>query len=87
MTTLIRAVDSPVNSLQQIRFDDGSLGFQETDEDGQLLRLYDADGDQFAQIVDADGHGAPRSRTWEFVRDLGEFADSDGFWDLVFQQR
>lgn len=69
-----------MNRLQQIRFADGSPGFQEVSADGRLLRLYDDDGEQRARMADADRY--PRV-TFTFVRDLGPFGDADDFWRLV----
>lgn len=65
------------NRLARIRFTRGRTGdgFQETDADGVVLRLYDAKGGQFD----------PGNVAWEFVRDLGEIDPDDAatFWEAL----
>lgn len=71
-----------MNNLALIKFTnlDGMAsdryGLQETDEGGQLLRLYDDTATQYPHLPVAD---------FAFVRDLGQLDpdDSDGFWSAI----
>lgn len=71
-----------MHRLQKVKFTLGHQGdgYQEVDESGRLVALYDSDGEQLARLADSDRY--PHT-AWEFVSDLGEFCDSDQFWSLV----
>lgn len=66
-----------MNHLDLIKFDTNEFGFQEIGRNGELLRLYSADGDQLDLYSPA--------KSWRHVKDLGEIdpEDSDTFWELV----
>ena len=63
-----------MNRLARIRFTAGrgGEGYQETGASGELVALYDAEGDQLG-VGNAE---------WEIVREIGEIEpdDADAFW-------
>lgn len=75
-----------MRTLSKIQFDAdsanfaGAIGFQETDEDGTLVGLYDASGEQ----LNTSFHSFP-SATWSLVEVVGSYenCDTDEFWNLV----
>jgi hypothetical protein len=77
-----------VNTLSKIKFDGdsksyaGQIGFQETDDDGNLLHLYDEEGDQLDS-----GNGNFPSASWDMVETVGSYDDDDmdEFWNLIAQ--
>lgn len=75
-----------MNTLSKIKFNAdsksnaGQVGFQETDEDNNLLHLYDEEGDQLD-----GGNGYFPNATWELIEEVGNYddGDTDEFWNLI----
>lgn len=71
-----------MNTISKIKFTsgiyEGEFGFQETDSNGKLLRIYNKDG---------DGLNLSFNCEFEFVEELGKFDDEDnyGFYKIIFQ--
>lgn len=51
-------------------------GYQEVDENGDLVNIYYEDGEQIDMYANHE---------FEFVKTLGKINDSDDFWDLLEQ--
>ncbi len=72
--------------LDAIQFDTdsknfaGGLGFQEVDENGTLVHLYDQFGDQLDS-----GNGNFPSATWTLIETVGTYdaGDTDSFWATI----
>jgi len=62
-----------------VKTDGGDYYVQETDADGDLVSLCDADGET---VVEANGSSRLGNVEWTLVRDLGPVTD-DGFFDAV----
>ena len=77
-------------TLSKIQFDGdsksyaGQIGFQETDEGGNLIHLYDEEGDQLD-----GGNGNFPSASWDLVETVGSYDDDDmdEFWNLIARGR
>lgn len=77
-----------MNTLSKIKFDGDSksyaaqIGFQETDGEGNLIHLYDEEGDQLDS-----GNGNFPSASWGLVEEVGSYddGDTDEFWNLIAQ--